>query len=74
MMLFHAFTWLLLAKADSALRLPEAQGQALIIPKTEDNALNDLEAMQKYGFQFDRACNYNHTILEGIIASQNNQF
>lgn len=38
------------------------------------NAINDLNTLMKLGFQLDRACQYNYTVLEGIIACQNNQF
>jgi hypothetical protein len=38
------------------------------------NAINDLKSLTKLGYKLDRACQYNYSLLEGIIAAQNNQF
>jgi hypothetical protein len=38
------------------------------------NAINDLKTITKLGYQLDKTCEYNMTLLKGILSAQNNQF
>ena len=38
------------------------------------NAINDLNNLIKLGYNLDKPCSYNFSLLEGIISCQNNQF
>ena len=38
------------------------------------NALNDLNALSKMGYNFDTASKYNLYLLQGISSAQNNNF